>query len=209
MCAALLVAATLGAPKARAESEDRGPGVSLLGGYTFRSAADDRQHGVGAAATLESPSLGALALRLDGLALWVPGSTRDEPGTIARDLSLVGGALSLTYRFDDADIEALLSAGPLVGVALDGDAAGPWGGALVGLGLRFPVLDIADVEARLLLPVTVYSVGSVVPPLARTTGDGTPLPWPLQVAFLVGVHLDPLLWLAEPVPPRAETREDS
>lgn len=192
---------------ARAESPDAGPGASLLVGYVFRSVADGRQHGVSALASVESPSWGPLALRLDGLALFVPGSTRDEPGDVARDLTLAGGSLALTYRFDDSDIAALLGIGPLAAAAVDGDHVAPLFGALLSVGLRLPVIVGADVEARLAIPLAFVAEGSFVTPGQRALADGTPLPWPLQVSFFLGGHFDPLAWLADPVAPEAKTGE--
>jgi hypothetical protein len=208
VCAGL---AALHAQAARADAPDLapdpGPGATLAAGYAFRSVADGRQHGVSALASAETPSWGPLALRLDGLAMFVPGSTRDEPGDIARDLTLAGAALSLTYRFDDSDIAALLGAGPLAAISIDGDHVAPFVGALVSLGLRFPIFEGADIEARLCVPVAFLSEGAFVLPGQRALADGTALPWPLQVTFLLGVHIDPLLWLTDPVSSANKTGE--
>lgn len=178
-----------------AEAPDEPVGASLLGGLAFRSVADGRQHGVAAVVTADSPSYGPVAVRLDGLALYIPGSTRDEPGDVSEDLALPAAALSLTWRFDESDIRAHMGVGPFVGVALDGDAASLTVGGLASLGLRFPVLRGVDAEARVLVPLPVYTQGNVVTPGAWALADGTAVSWPLQAAAVVGVHIDPFALL--------------
>lgn len=102
----------------------------------------------------------------------------------------MGGALSLVYRFDDTDARALVAVGPLGAASVDGDAVELVAGALASLGLRFPVLPGVDVEARVALPLVLWTPRGAAAPGSPTLGDGSNHPWPLQTSFSLGVSVD-------------------
>lgn len=157
----------------------------MLAGYAFRSAGDGRAHGAAASLGLDIPLAGAFALRPEGLVLAF-GESRAAPSS----LSLLGGALSLVYRFDDTDARALVAVGPLGGASVDGGAVELVAGAQASLGLRFPVLPAVDVEARVALPLVLWTPRGGATPGSPTLGDGSSHPWPLQTSFSLGISVD-------------------
>ncbi|MBI1947220.1 MAG: hypothetical protein HYS27_16110 [Deltaproteobacteria bacterium] len=174
-----------------------GPEASLLAGYAFRSAADGRAHGAAASLGVDVPLAGPLSLRPEGLLLGFGGSA-----TTPASLGLFGGALSLAYRFDDTDARALAALGPLGGVSADGATVAVRAGALVSLGLRFPVLPALALEARVALPLVLWGPRGLALPGAPTFDDGTANDLPLQTTFTIGVAADPVLLFAEPASER-------
>ncbi len=145
----------------------QGPQISAGAGYAFRvttPAIDDRAHGAAGHVVVDAPPLlWGFSGRAEGLLLAWPGNAPLVPPTAADGLPqplppllVTGGALSLTYLFDDTAVQALASAGVFMGAVVDGDqptalAIGP----LVGLTLRFPVAPGFAVEGRLSVPIAI------------------------------------------------------
>jgi hypothetical protein len=165
------------------------PAVGLDAGYVFRSQTDGRSHGAGAAAFLDVPlplwPRSPLGVRAELLSLGFGGS-EDVPAT----LGLLGGALSLLYSFDDSDLVALGSVGPLAGLVVDGPVTEAQAGVLVTLGVAFPVAPAARLQARVLVPAPLAGPGGWWTPGQRVLDDGSPVAFPLQAGFQLGIALD-------------------
>ncbi len=169
------------------------PSASLTAGYAFRSAGDSRAHGAAAALALDVPLGEVLALRPEGVVAGFGGSAQ-APAS----LGLFAGALSLVYRFDDTDAEALAAVGPLAGAVADGADVGLRAGALASLGLRFPLFPAVAVEARVSLPLVLWGPAGFALPGAAAFPDGSPNALPLQTCFTVGLSVDPVALVADP-----------
>lgn len=179
-CAALLCG------PARAETA-----LAAQAGYAFRSHQDGRNHGANASIAVDIPVLGPVSLRPEGFVLGFGGSD-ETPASLA----LAGCALSLVYRIDDLDVRAHIAGGPLAGLSVEGSRTALRAGALLALGLRFPVLHGIDLEAKVGLPVVAFGPLGIVPPGVFELADGTPYDFPLQATFALGFAVDPFALLA-------------
>lgn len=184
----MLLAAALASGPAAAVPE-----ASLLGGYAFRSAPDGRAHGAAASISVDVPLTSAFALRPEAFALGFNGSA-----TTPASLALLGAALSLAYRFDDTDARAVVAVGPLGGVSLEGETVAIRAGALASLGLRFPLLEALDLEARVALPLVLWGPRGFSTPGTTTFDDGSANDFPLQTTFSIGVSVDAGALFSEP-----------
>jgi hypothetical protein len=140
--------------------------VGVAVGYAFRPAvvedgvggeADERNHGASASIVVDGPPLlWGFSGRLEGLVLGFSGpkvAASPQSGNENESLLVAGGGASVTYLFDDTAVAALASVGVVGAVVADGDVSRVSFGPLVGLTVRFPVIDGVNIDARVSVPL--------------------------------------------------------
>lgn len=202
LCAGFSFAAAL--PAFAGEAVE-GVSAGLGAGYAFRSQVDGRNHGAGARLFLDVPLPGPFALRPELLSLGFQGAAPapDAADVAVRNpqsLGFVAGALSIVYSFDDSDLEALASVGPLAGVSLERSFA-MHAGLLAGIGLRVPVAGAASLDVQVSSPVVIVGPKGITAPGQGGYADGTLVELPLQALFSLGLVVDvEALFAAEEAP---------
>lgn len=172
------------APTARGGGAVEGVSAGLSAGYAFRSQSDGRNHGAGAQVFVDIPLPGPFALRPELISLGFQGSEANP-----QSLGFFAGALSLAYSFDDSDLEAVASVGPLAGVSIERSFA-MHGGLLAGIGIRTPVTSAASLDVEVSSPFVVVGAKGITFPGQTAYLDGTPVELPLQVLFSIGLVVD-------------------
>lgn len=186
----MLVNASLFHLPAHAEGVSAGLGA----GYTFRSQGDGRNHGAGAQLFLDVPLPGPFAVRPELVSLGFQGaSPATDPADLdvrnPQSLGFLAGALSLVYSFDDSDLEALASVGPLAGVSVERSFA-MHGGLLAAIGVRIPVAGAASLDVEVSSPFVILGPKGVTAPGQSAYADGTLVELPLQALFSIGLVVD-------------------